>query len=156
MTRTIGAVALVATLLGVTACSSGPVPPTEPTARSSPSSPGSVIGSVSPPRPGGAPSIPPTLSRSSALGHTVFITDTRFVPSILIAGIDAPVVFWNTTNAAQTVRFLNYGAPLASGPIPPGASWTFRPSHAASIVYESGTPPNRRGSLQIELVQSTG
>jgi hypothetical protein len=156
MTRAVAAVALGAALFGLAGCSSNPVARSEQSVTPTPSPPGAVIGSVAARPPGGTPSIPPTLSRSSALGHTVFITNHGFVPAILLAGIDAPVVFWNTTTADQTIRFLNYGASVGSGPIPAGGSWTFQPSHTASIVYESGTPPRRRGSLQIEQVQPTG
>jgi hypothetical protein len=158
MTRRIGACALLA-LTVLSACSSGSSRPPSP----SPSAPaptpvasGSVIGSVAPEGPGGPPPIPRTLSTGSAIGHTVFITNEGFVPRILLAGIDAPVIFWNRTNAAQGIRFLNYGGAAASGPIPPGGSWTFAPTHTASIVYASTQAPHRRGSLQIEQTQSTG
>ena len=92
-------------------------------------------------------------NRAYALGHRIYITDNGFAPLHLIAGINRPVVFVNASSRTQGVEFINYGSTVESGPIPPGGTWTFRPTVAVSVIYRSTAPPHSIGYLQLQLVQ---
>jgi Ni,Fe-hydrogenase I small subunit len=112
-----------------------------------------VLGKVTPAKPGAPlPTVPPKLSPLSYIGHVVYITHQRFVPKILVAGINHPVVFVNCTNTTQTVRFTNYEVPAGSGPIPPGGHWTFHSTYTGSYLYVAASPPPP-GQAQLQWVQ---
>jgi hypothetical protein len=143
------AVAALAAVLVLGGCSSGG---SKPGSSPTPSS-FRVLGKVTPAKPGAPlPTVPKGLSTLSYIGHVAYITDQRFVPQILVAGINHPVVFVNCTHQTQTIRFTNYAVPAGSGPIPPGGHWTFHSTYTGSYLYVAGTPPPS-GHAQLQWVQ---
>jgi len=71
----------------------------------------------------------------------------------LVAGVNKAVVFWNATAKPQQIRFLNYGAPIASPVIPPAGSWAFKPNLTLSLIYILVGRPSPKGYLQIAPIQ---
>jgi plastocyanin len=85
------------------------------------------------------------------MGTRVRITDAGFDPQVLVTAMGLKVTWVNDSGATESVHFDNWGAPVDSGPIKPGASWSFMASHTASVIYHSTYDPRFLGQLQIQL-----
>jgi hypothetical protein len=85
------------------------------------------------------------------LGTKVKITPQGFDPQILVTGMNLAVTWTNASSKPQSVHFDNWGAPVDSGPIAPGASWTFKAGHTGSVLYHSTLDGSLCGQLEIQL-----
>jgi hypothetical protein len=85
------------------------------------------------------------------LGTKVKITPQGFDPQILVTGMNLNVKWTNASSKPQSVHFDNWGAPVDSGPIAPGASWTFKAAHTGSVLYHSTLDGSLCGQLEIQL-----
>ena len=98
------------------------------------------------------PSARPTASRpidpNFDTGQTVLITPGGFHPKILVAEFGKDVVWKNTTTTTQEVVFTN--GMDRSGPIEPGASFTFHPEVAVAYAYYDPHDRSRKGFVQVE------
>ncbi|MDQ1534363.1 MAG: hypothetical protein QOF28_2124 [Actinomycetota bacterium] len=87
-------------------------------------------------------------------GDTVFITTTGFQPKVLIAAVKVPLHFVNHTKAVQRVQFEHSrsadGRLIATGPIPPGGTWSYTPQTWESATYHSVDRPATGGQIQIQ------
>ena len=80
-------------------------------------------------------------------GFVVQITPSGFRPAVLVAACCSPIVWINLTDKPNSVAFdVESGG---SGPIAPGASWTFTPPNAESLAYHSTTYPSMTGAVQV-------
>jgi hypothetical protein len=82
----------------------------------------------------------------------VVISSTGFRPKVLLAPMGVPIVWRNTSTKTQSVHLDNFGTKVDSGPIKPGASWSFNPNAEISIVYHSTFDPSFRGQLQVQPI----
>ncbi|MGN6379048.1 MAG: hypothetical protein ACTHNU_08875 [Gaiellales bacterium] len=87
-----------------------------------------------------------------AMGTSVLITAKGFLPHILLAPMGRPVVWKNSSSRTQSVHLDNYGSRVDSGPIKPGATWSFNPKAELSLVYHSTYDPHFRGQLQVQPI----
>jgi hypothetical protein len=87
-----------------------------------------------------------------AMGATVFISNSGFRPKILLAPMGIPVVWRNVSTKTQSVHLDNFGTKVDSGPIRPGATWSFNAKAQISIVYHSTYDPRFRGQLQVQAI----
>jgi hypothetical protein len=63
-----------------------------------------------------------------------------------------PIVWHNASTKTQSVHLDNFGTKIDSGPIKPGATWSFNPKAEISIVYHSTYDPSFRGQLQVQPI----
>lgn len=87
-------------------------------------------------------------------GQRVEITATGAVPRQLVAIVDTPITWENTTDAPQTVTFDN--GTVDSGPIPPGGSWSHTPDASVSIAYHTTAAPQQQAAVQVEPAEPPG
>jgi hypothetical protein len=87
-----------------------------------------------------------------AMGTTVVISNTGFRPKVLLAPMGVPIVWRNASTKTQSVHLDNFGTKVDSGPIKPGATWSFNPKAEISIVYHSTFDPSFRGQLQVQAI----
>jgi hypothetical protein len=80
-------------------------------------------------------------------GQTVYITATGFAPKWLVSIQKLPVVWVNRTNHVQSVIFDHQA--VRSGPIPPGASFSWTSPNMVSITYHNGELPSQTGAVQV-------
>jgi hypothetical protein len=149
------AVAAVALLLVILpACGSGAGP--APSASVKASTPFATAGyGLVPVTPASIPSEPTAQTSREArspdpafdYGFVVQITPTGFHPAVLVAACCTPIVWVNLTDKPNSVVFDVEAQ--RSGPIPPGASWTFTPPNAESIAYHSATYSSMTGAVQV-------
>lgn len=109
----------------------GPVP----TTRLSPVRAGGPLGSVvTVPTESGVRPISPSVD----LGTQVIITPSGFEPRILISNYDLPITWTNLTTAVQMISFLGpTQSVIASGPIQPGAKWTYTARYGGGLHVEN-------------------
>ncbi|MDP9242106.1 MAG: hypothetical protein M3O84_02900 [Actinomycetota bacterium] len=81
-------------------------------------------------------------------GQRILITDGAFVPHWLVSIVDKDIVWVNETSTVQRIRFSN--GTVDSGPIPPGKTFTYRPTDQVSIPYGSVGKPHIDGVVQVE------
>jgi hypothetical protein len=89
-----------------------------------------------------------TAAPAADFGHTVHVTSAGIQPQSLISSCCAPVVFKNETGAPVSIVF--FVGNRDSGPIPPGASWSWTPPNPESVGYHLGGDTTKTGHLQIE------
>ena len=82
------------------------------------------------------------------MGYTVLVTAGGFLPKWLVSGCCHPITWKNETGATLTVDFDYVGG--GSGPIAPGDSWVFTPTHAESIAYHSGSEASMSAVVQVQ------
>jgi hypothetical protein len=103
---------------------------------------------------GTTPTTVKKLNPSYDSGDTVYITATGFQPKVLIAAVKVPLHFVNRTAVVQSVQFEHSrgadGQLLRTGPIAPGATWSYTPQTWESATYHSVDQPARRGQIQIQ------
>lgn len=87
-------------------------------------------------------------------GQRVEITATGAVPRQLVAIVDTPITWENTTDGPQTVTFDN--GTVSSGPIPPGGSWSHTPDASVSIAYHTTAAPDQQAVVQVEPEEPPG
>ena len=87
-----------------------------------------------------------------AMGVHVLITPKGFEPKQLLAPMGYPVVWKNVSDTVQSVHLDNFGAAVDSGPIQPGATWSFNPNAQLSIIYHSAYGAHFHGQLQVQAV----
>jgi hypothetical protein len=87
-----------------------------------------------------------------AMGATVVISNSGFRPKVLLAPMGVPIVWRNSSTRTQSVHLDNFGTKVDSGPIKPGATWSFNPKAEISIVYHSTYDPSFRGQLQVQAI----
>jgi hypothetical protein len=87
-----------------------------------------------------------------AMGATVVISNSGFRPKVLLAPMGVPIVWRNSSTRTQSVHLDNFGTKVDSGPIKPGATWSFNPKAEISIVYHSNYDPSFRGQLQVQAI----
>jgi hypothetical protein len=80
-------------------------------------------------------------------GYTVHITAQGFLPHWLVATCCQPITWKNLTGTTASVVFDHLG--VASGPIPPGGSFTFTPKNVESIAYHSGVDTSFHAVVQV-------
>jgi hypothetical protein len=111
-------------------------------------------GGTSPPASGG--SAPASTAASTAastvdpnfdFGQTVLITSKGFLPRWLVSLVGKTITWHNDSNVVQSVVFDH--EEVRSGPIAPGATYTYDPHSALSLTYHSGRNPHLRGSVQV-------
>jgi hypothetical protein len=82
-------------------------------------------------------------------GQEVEITAGGFVPRELIAAVDFPVTWKNSSGHTQAIHFDNNGG-IDSGPIPSGGAWSYTPHVTVSIVYHSTVDSDLHGGVQVQ------
>jgi plastocyanin len=85
------------------------------------------------------------------IGTRVAITDNGYDPQVLVAAMGSKITWTNRSASVQSVHFDNYGAPVDSGAIRPGHTWTFHAVSTGSILYHSTYDDAFRGQLQVQL-----
>ena len=85
------------------------------------------------------------------IGTKVAIGQSGFDPQLLVTGMGLRVTWTNTSPTTQSVHFDNWETPVDSGPIAPGASWSFDAVHTGSILYHSTFDRCLKGQVQIQL-----
>jgi plastocyanin len=133
--RTVSAILVV--LLASAACSS--------TKAAAPSQP---AGSTAPAK---CKDSGPLGSGHFTIGKQVKIGTSGFEPQLLVTGMNLTVTWKNTSSTPQSVHFDNWETPIDSGPIAPGASWSFKAVHTGSVLYHSTFDPCFKGQVQIQL-----
>ncbi|HEY7279951.1 MAG TPA: hypothetical protein VID47_00050 [Actinomycetota bacterium] len=119
--------------------------------------PGSAGGSSSPAaaptHTSGAPTS--TASRSPDpsfdFGQQVFIEAAAVRPQWLVSVVNRAVVFVNDSGGGRIVVFENVN--LRSTVIPPGGTWTYRPTTTISIVYHLVGGPSVTGRIQVTQLE---
>ena len=86
------------------------------------------------------------------MGATVVISNSGFRPKILLAPMGVPVVWRNQSSRTQSVHLDNFGTKVDSGPIKPGATWSFNAKAQVSILYHSTYDSSFRGQLQVQQI----
>jgi len=86
----------------------------------------------------------------------VVITDDAFLPAQLVARVDSDVTIRNDTGTTKEVEFINGPADettgaRSSGPIEPGASFTFHPETQRSITYQLAGQPEFRAAIFVDI-----
>jgi hypothetical protein len=88
-----------------------------------------------------------TIDPNFDFGQTVLITAEGFRPRWLVSLVGKTITWQNNSNVVQSVVFDHES--VRSGPIAPGASYTYHPRSALSITYHSGRNPHVQGSVQV-------
>jgi plastocyanin len=130
--------ALVVVLLASAACSSTK-------AASAPSRPASSAAAT------GCKDSAPLGSGRFTIGKQIQIGAAGFEPQVLVTGMGLSVTWTNGSSTTQSVHFDNWESPVDSGPIAPGASWSFKAVHTGSVLYHSTFDPCFKGQVQIQL-----
>lgn len=86
-------------------------------------------------------------------GQTVAISGKGFAPEWLVAVVNKPITWSNTTSSPVTLRFDNTldasGQPITSSVIAPGKTWRWTPHAFASVVYHATGTTKRKGQIQV-------
>jgi hypothetical protein len=82
------------------------------------------------------------------VGQQIFITDAGPRPRELVAIVQVPISFTNTTRRPVTLRFVAGGHQI--GPIAPGGRATYTPQGTLSIAYSVVERPQMTGTIQVE------
>jgi hypothetical protein len=82
-------------------------------------------------------------------GQDVQITTTAFVPKELVSAVNFPITWTNDSGHEQVIHFDNNGG-IESGPIAPGATWSYTPTGTISIVYHSTVDASLRGRINVQ------
>ena len=96
------------------------------------------------------PSATPSIDPATGVGDTVVITDHGFAPEWLLAAPGLPITFRNDSSATWSVVFDHQD--VRSGPIAPGATFTWTSETPISITYHAGNAPKVRGKIQVQSV----
>jgi hypothetical protein len=80
-------------------------------------------------------------------GFTVQATIEGFHPRWLVAVCCRPIVWKNMTAGPIVVVFDHLA--VSSGPIAPGATWSFTPRNVQSIAYHYAADPSVHAVLQV-------
>jgi len=86
-----------------------------------------------------------------AFTNTIKIVEGSIEPLGAVSDIAVPIEIVNTTAVPQEIRFTNGqpdGVLTGSGPIAPGATWSWRQPSDLSITYEVVTQPGVAGHIQ--------
>lgn len=97
-----------------------------------------------------APSATASIDPATGVGDTVVITDAGFAPEWLLAAPGQPITFRNDSAATWSVVFDHQD--VRSGPIAPGATFTWTSETPISITYHAGNAPTVRGKIQVQSV----
>jgi hypothetical protein len=95
-----------------------------------------------------APRASRTLDPYFDSGQRIEITDDAFVPAQLIAVVDQPVVWTNTSTHPVAVVF-DTGT-VHSKEIPPGGTFSYTSDAAVSITYHAAGRPKMKAAIQFE------
>ncbi len=109
---------------------------------SAPASGGPAPASTAP-----ASTVASTIDPNFDFGQTVLITTKGFRPRWLVSLVGKTITWHNDSSVVQSVVFDHQE--VRSGPIAPGATYTYDPRTALSITYHSGRNPHLRGSVQV-------
>ena len=109
------------------------------------SSAGSATGHA--PQPSSALPATSSIDPHFDFGQTIVITDAGFRPRVLVSVMGKAVTWVNRSSKPASVDFDLH--PVSSGPIQPGATFTWNPRHIESITYHSGTDPAWKARLQV-------
>ena len=132
--RVLRLVAIVAVLTVVVSSCSSSEPTAEPASSSMPA----------------VPSASPSIDAATGVGDTVVITDDGFAPEWLLAYPGKPITFRNESASTWSVVFDHQN--VRSGPIAPGATFTWTSETPISITYHAGNAPKVRGKIQVQSV----
>ena len=132
--RVLRLVAIVAVLTVVVSSCSSSEPTAEPASSSMPA----------------VPSATPSIDTATGVGDTVVITDDGFAPEWLLAYPGKPITFRNESASTWSVVFDHQN--VRSGPIAPGATFTWTSETPISITYHAGNAPKVRGKIQVQSV----
>ena len=132
--RVLRLVSIVAVLTVVASSCSSSEPTAEPASSSMPA----------------VPSASPSIDAATGVGDTVVITDDGFAPEWLLAAPGQPITFRNESEATWSVVFDHQN--VRSGPIAPGATFTWTSETPISITYHAGNAPKVRGKIQVQSV----
>jgi plastocyanin len=132
--RVLRLVAIVAVLIVVVSSCSSSEPTSEPASSSVPA----------------VPSASPSIDAATGVGDTVVITDDGFAPEWLLAYPGKPITFRNESASTWSVVFDHQN--VRSGPIAPGATFTWTSETPISITYHAGNAPKVRGKIQVQSV----
>jgi len=97
-----------------------------------------------------AASATPSIDAATGVGDTVVITDDGFAPEWLLAYPGKPITFRNESATTWSVVFDHQD--VRSGPIAPGATFTWTSETPISITYHAGNAPKVRGKIQVQSV----
>jgi hypothetical protein len=89
-----------------------------------------------------------TLDPNFDTGQTVTITGAGFAPHWLVAVVDQQIVWTNATSKPVEVVFDS--GTVSSGPIAPGASFSYTPNAQVAIAYHAGDDAKVKGVVQVE------
>lgn len=92
----------------------------------------------------------PSIDTATGVGDTVVITDDGFAPEWLLAYPGKPITFRNESATTWSVVFDHQH--VRSGPIAPGATFTWTSETPISITYHAGNAPKVRGKIQVQSV----
>ena len=132
--RVLRLVSIVAVLTVVVSSCSRSEPTAEPASSSMPA----------------VPSATPSIDTATGVGDTVVITDDGFAPEWLLAYPGKPITFRNESASTWSVVFDHQN--VRSGPIAPGATFTWTSETPISITYHAGNAPKVRGKIQVQSV----
>ena len=96
------------------------------------------------------PSATSSIDTATGVGDTVVITDDGFAPEWLLAYPGKPITFRNESATTWSVVFDHQS--VRSGPIAPGATFTWTSETPISITYHAGNAPKVRGKIQVQSV----
>ena len=88
-------------------------------------------------------------------GHTILITNAGFEPHWLVSLCCAAITWENTTSSPVSVSFDHQS--VASGAIPPGGTFSWKPHNIESVTYRAVEHPSWRGNIQVnQSVEDSG
>jgi len=87
-------------------------------------------------------------------GQKIEITDDAFVPAQLIAVVDQPVVWTNTSSRPVAVVFDSEA--VHSKEIPPGGTFSYTSDAAVSVTYHAAGRPDMKAAIQFEPLYMPG